>query len=488
MRCAVDGEDLQPDNGVVSEEEELSPGAVIGGHKVLGVLGRGGFAIVYEVLRDGQRLAMKVMKRKHVAKKDTVSRFFREAEVIRGLESPHLPTIYDVGELEGDGRPYILMDRLEGRSVREMLKDRGQVLPARACEIGAQVCSALALAHERGALHRDLKPANLFVVNEGSDEEHIMVLDYGVATFVAGFTDRYGALTKTNAIVGTPHYMSPEQIHAKVLDARSDVYMLGAVLYELVTGTRPFEGETLGLLLAAVHSGVYEPVPRYAPQTPKALVAVIDKALSHEPDDRFADALDMRSALLKAKDAPLETAPRPSKRPTMPSGKGVTPVTAETRDETPDRLPARAAESTESIHVPRPSSKLPVLLAAVVLLLVVGFAVQHFSATEEPVATSDAVRAQPATEPMQQPVTTPSMQSEQLPVGITTPPTEVPPLETSAMDAPTSTRREPGMRTVRVAMTEREETVETEENQPAETSSEMDLPSADMRGELLNPF
>lgn len=475
----------------MSEEEELSPGAILGGLEVVGVLGRGGFAIVYEVLRDGQPLAMKVMKRKHIAKKDTVSRFFREAEVIRGLESPHLPTIHDVGELEGDGRPFILMDRLEGRSVRDVLKDRGQILPARACKMAAQVCTALALAHERGALHRDLKPANLFVVNEGSEDEHIMLLDYGVATFVAGFTDRYGALTKTNAIVGTPHYMSPEQIHAKVLDARSDVYMLGAVLYELVTGTRPFDGETLGLLLSAVHSGVYKPVPRYAPETPKALVAIIDKALSREPDDRFADALDMRDALLKAKDAPLETAPRPSRRPTMPAGKaGVTAITAETLDETPDRLPARLAESTESIRVPRPPSRLPMLIAVVVVLLAIGFAVQHFGA-DEPVV-SDVVAEEPAP-----PIMTASMRAEPepMPVGVN-PPSEAPTdtedgvsmdvVSMGAVSMAAPSRMHPAMRRHSMEATETMEPVPPVEQ--TEMTSEPELPSADMRGELLNPF
>jgi len=282
-----------------------------GGLHVVRQVGEGGFAKVYAVgSRPGsEEQALKVMHDELRTDANAVSRFLREAEVAAKVRSPRVPVVVGHGTLS-DGPHFILTELLRGETLRELLKRGGRISPRRVAEIGAQVCEGLAVAHGEGVLHRDLAPDNVFLVaSTGGDV--VKLLDFGIATFVSGSTDRFGALTRTNAVIGTPYYMSPEQVHAKELDARSDLCSLGVVLYEAITGVRPFEGENLGLLLSAIHTGQHRPIEELAPEAPGALIAAIEKAMAREREDRFGSAKEMATALRAAATAPLE--PRPSR-------------------------------------------------------------------------------------------------------------------------------------------------------------------------------
>ncbi|MEM9068099.1 MAG: protein kinase [Myxococcota bacterium] len=301
----------------------LETGDVVLGLEVLGELGRGGFARVYLVRReDGDELlALKVMHAKHLAGEATVARFLREAEVVSRLKSERIPRVLDVGTLPA-GNAFILMEHLEGQTLAHILRD-GALDPARAVRMASQLCEALEPAHAEGVLHRDLKPENVFVCDPGSHEE-VKILDFGVATFVAGHTDHFGPLTKTSSMVGTPHYMSPEQIHARALEATSDLYMVGVLLYEMLSGRRPYDADTLGALLMQIQTGTRPPIHELAPQTPLDLIAIVDRALAHEPQDRFESAEALRHALdaadlsppppeallRRSAETPMEPAPR----------------------------------------------------------------------------------------------------------------------------------------------------------------------------------
>ncbi|HJL00232.1 MAG TPA: serine/threonine-protein kinase [Polyangiaceae bacterium LLY-WYZ-15_(1-7)] len=330
----------------------LAIGEVVSGDlEVLREVGRGGFATVYAVRdRGGRELALKVMHERREGDDDEAARFQREAEVLGRLSSPSLPRVHGVSALPG-GETTILMELLVGRTLAEAVEE-GALAPRRVARLGAQIAEALAVAHEAGVLHRDLKPENLFLVAEGTEEERVKVLDFGVATFVAGKTDRFGSLTQTNAVVGTPHYMSPEQIRSAPLDGRSDLYMLGIVLYELLTGTRPFDGETFAILLASIHSGTPPPIARLAPATPDALIAIVEKAMRREREERFRSAREMAAALRAAEDAP---APDPATRRAAAEAKATIrarPGGAETMETIPRMTPVTPAPTAQPEMAP----------------------------------------------------------------------------------------------------------------------------------------
>ncbi len=263
----------------------------------------------------GRRVALKVIHRHLIRDRQVSRRFLREARILRGLRGEHLVQLLDFGD-EDDGCLFMALDLVEGTPLDELIKR--ELLPTdRAVRIVQQICAALTCAHEAGVVHRDLKPGNV-IVEERDDGDHVRVLDFGMAKMLRGDASQsLTALTEQNMVFGTPEYMAPEQARGDDVDARCDVYAAGVILYELLTGSVPFDGPTpIGVMTAHL---VQEPAPpssrRGGDDIPPALEAVVLHALAKQPSDRYATAgalsAALGSALLRPRDV-LSTAPPPS--------------------------------------------------------------------------------------------------------------------------------------------------------------------------------
>ncbi len=270
-------------------------GAVLGRYTLDAELGAGGMATVYRA-RDGELrrdVALKVLF-PHLAKKDeVVRRFAREARAAAGLEHAHILRVYDVGggEVPGGDPPYIVMELVRGESLRE-LADRAAPLPAEVvASIGAVLCDALAVAHGAGVIHRDVKPANVLIGPGG----RLLLADFGVARI----EDDDSLVTRTGALLGTPSFMSPEQAQGDVVDARSDLYAVGATLYQLATGSLPYSGPT-ARVVAALAVGQLVPPLRRAPAIGPDLARAIEALMATDADRRPATAIAAAAGLRAA--------------------------------------------------------------------------------------------------------------------------------------------------------------------------------------------
>ena len=278
-------------------------GRVLDGKYELGArLGTGGMGAVYRARRVhiGDEVAVKVLHPQFVADAQSVERFRREARAAAVLRHPNVVTIHDFGEAQGSDAPaYIVMELVEGMSLRELLQREGRLQPARAVALMEDVCAGVGAAHRRGIVHRDLKPDNIIVLppdTEGA-RETAKVVDFGIAKLRDAAEG--AALTAAGTLIGTPYYMSPEQCRGEPLDARADVYSLGALLYEMLTGAPPFTAETV---TGVVTKHLTEPPPPLPPQlaVPRALDAACMRALAKNPNERQADAHALRRELQTA--------------------------------------------------------------------------------------------------------------------------------------------------------------------------------------------
>jgi serine/threonine protein kinase len=300
-----------------------------GKYEIEGKLGAGGMAAVYRArhLAFGEVRAIKVVNSRLADDEDFLRRFRNEAVVARRLHHPNAVRVDDLDMTE-DGRPFIVMEYVEGQNLREMIRREGALSLRRSVRIARQVASALAAAHELGIIHRDIKPDNILLAGAGP-EETAKVLDFGIAKMKEGALGDSGALmTRTGMVVGTPQYISPEQAMGRrgsELDGRADLYSLGVVLYEMVTGRLPFESDTaMGLILH--HLQTPPPPPRdLRPELdiPDPLSAVLLRALEKEPEKRFSSAAEMAGALEEVLALPLperagtaEAAPGSARPPT----------------------------------------------------------------------------------------------------------------------------------------------------------------------------
>ncbi len=224
-------------------------------------------------------------------------RFEREAHAISALNHPNICTLFDVGQHEGSG--YLVMEFIEGKPIA------GPMPVEQAITYGVQICEALHAAHRKGIIHRDLKPANILVTKQG-----IKLLDFGLAKLAASGSGvmaapagsaaeqaTLAALTGAHTVVGTPQYMAPEQIEAREVDARTDIFAFGCVLYELITGHRAFEGQTSSSIMAAVLATKPRPIEELVPLTPPALERIISRCLAKDPEDRWHTARDVAAEL-----------------------------------------------------------------------------------------------------------------------------------------------------------------------------------------------
>jgi serine/threonine protein kinase len=267
-------------------------------------LGAGGMGVVYkaEDIRLGRSVALKFLPDELSHDPSAVERFEREARAVSALNHPHICSIYDVGE--HGGRRFIVMELLEGTAFDGLLTG-GALPPDQVVDLGIQIADALEAAHDKGLIHRDLKPANLMLTRRGQAK----LLDFGLAKSLAHLEDEVSPtvaqtqtqLTSFGAVLGTVAYMSPEQVRGETLDARTDIFSLGAVLYEMATGRRAFPGNTSGTISDGILNRTPLPAGRVSPGVPPNLEGIINKSLEKDRALRYQKASDVRADLQRLK-------------------------------------------------------------------------------------------------------------------------------------------------------------------------------------------
>ncbi|HDP36140.1 MAG TPA: serine/threonine protein kinase, partial [Candidatus Hydrogenedentes bacterium] len=263
----------------------------LGRYEIIRELGKGAMGVVYEG-RDpslGRRVAIKTARRDIIERsglaKEMMERFLREARAAGMLNHPNIITIYDVGEEEGVA--YIAMEFLEGKDLNTIITEQRKFDVETVANYGALICEALACAHDQGVFHRDVKPANIFIPSQGV----LKVVDFGIAR------THDSTLTQDGALIGTPTYMSPEQFMGQKVDARSDLFSVGIILYEMLTGEKPFTGEALTTIMHHILKSNPAPPHELNYLVPEALSAAVMRALSKRPQERYSNGRAMAAAL-----------------------------------------------------------------------------------------------------------------------------------------------------------------------------------------------
>ncbi len=284
-------------------------GRTVSHYRVLEKLGGGGMGVVHRAEDSvlGRTVALKFLPQDAMRDQQTLDRFLREARAAAALNHPHICTVHEVGEQ--DGEPFIVMELLEGTTLKHLIEENSLKIE-RVIELGIQIADALDLAHSRGIVHRDIKPANIFVTRSGQAK----VLDFGVAKFTqkavrvaeavgAGMATEASAvhLTSPGSTVGTACYMSPEQTLGQELDARTDLFSFGSVLYEMTTGSVAFPGGTPAAISDAILHGTPKSALDLSPNAPAELDRIINKALEKDPDMRYQSAAELRGDLKRLK-------------------------------------------------------------------------------------------------------------------------------------------------------------------------------------------
>ncbi len=355
----------------------LSKGEILAGRfRVQSVLGTGGMATVYQVTdlalerTNPQQAtkAAKVLKSSLVNAHHAAERLRREGALLQHLSHPNLVRTETYGELD-DGRVFVVMEHLEGKTLREYLSETGPLPLHTALGFGIAICNGLQAAHEAGVIHRDLKPENIFIVPPQNSQEHehptplLKLLDFGIAKAF----DRE-RLTHTGQFLGTPRYMAPEQLQDDTqVTPQTDVYAVGIVLYEMLAGTPPFTGRTATDALASILSGQVEPLHQHRPDLPQPLVDLVLTAMARIPDVRPKSASLLKRSLQQllpaptqahnrnqepARTGPMGTVPHPSEHPAQHTVQPTVQPASTQAQATFDSLPFQATQEQ-----PRPESK-----------------------------------------------------------------------------------------------------------------------------------
>ncbi len=316
--CASDGHALTSSSDNVPVKEWAVPlGSVVGGYRHTDRIGKGGMGVVYraEHQRLGKKVAINMLRPDLAAEKALVQRFFDEARAASRIGHDGIVQIFDFIE-EGPHRCYV-MELLEGHALSAEL-DGKVMAPERVITIGLQIASALGAAHDAGVIHRDLKPDNVFLRRATDGGEQVKLLDFGIAKLKES-DDAGASLTQTGVVLGTPAYMSPEQLEGMKLDARSDIYALGVLLYEMATGMRPFRGRTVAeVILKHVREVPVPPSKAAGVALPFALETTILACLEKDRERRPQTMRDVASLLA---DAPPQTLELPASAPASPPAK-----------------------------------------------------------------------------------------------------------------------------------------------------------------------
>jgi eukaryotic-like serine/threonine-protein kinase len=350
-----------------------SPTTVGGRYELGELLGRGGMAEVRRAVdqRLGRSVAVKQLRADLAIDPTFQARFRREAQSAAGLNHPTIVAVYDTGEeidpLSGVSIPYIVMELVEGPTLRDVLREGRKILPERAMELTQGVLEALSYSHKAGIVHRDIKPANVMLTPNGG----VKVMDFGIARAVA---DTSATMTQTAAVIGTAQYLSPEQARGETVDARSDLYSTGCLLYELLAGRPPFVGDSP---VSVAYQHVREaPVPpsQLDPEITPEIDAVVLKALAKDPDDRYQSAAEMKADLTRLLTGEQTTAQRTTAVVPLAAG-----AMAANAYDTPTHvagpptvLPPEALEEEYEEEEPQKSRVGLAILIAALIVLVLG--------------------------------------------------------------------------------------------------------------------
>jgi serine/threonine-protein kinase len=304
-------------------------GKTIGGkYNVRAVLGEGGMGTVFEALNlaIGRQVAIKVLHATQLRKKDAVRRFHQEARAAGAIGHPNICEVYDLGTLD-DGCPYLVMEKLVGETLADRIAREGGLPTDEVVDILTQVLSGLVAAHEKGIVHRDIKPENVFLTRRVGCPPVAKLVDFGVSKIIAAqrvdADDQEMDLTRTGIVLGTPYYLAPEQARGdRNLDARVDLYASGVVLYEALTGRRPFTAANYNALLINILTRSPRPARELRPDLPEAFDQILQKAMAREPFDRYQSAVEFQNDLQR-----LGLAPRasPSRAPAPLAAEPVPP-------------------------------------------------------------------------------------------------------------------------------------------------------------------
>ncbi len=339
----------------VTPEIFIKPGDVIAGkYKIIRIIGEGGMGIVVEAIHEklDQRVAIKFHRPQAIANEESIARFLREARAAAQIQSEHIARVSDVATLDG-GDPYFVMEFLEGEDLDSVIEADGPLTIPVALDYTLQVCEALAEAHALGIVHRDLKPANLFLARRADGTTNVKLLDFGISKTLPKGDDAELNMTKTRALMGSPLYMAPEQMRStKRVDHRADIWSLGVLMHEMLTGETPFVGETLPEVCASIAAD--EPIPLTTKRldAPVELERVILRCLEKDSEYRYADVADLITDL--APILPPEAASSVARIVRVLRGRGTTPPPVTSIR--PPRHSVSVRGSRPSLPGPAPSS------------------------------------------------------------------------------------------------------------------------------------
>ncbi|MCP4603858.1 MAG: serine/threonine protein kinase [Proteobacteria bacterium] len=380
-------------------------------YRLVRLLGEGGMGAVYEAEHTllNRTVAVKVMHPNIATNPEAVDRFFREAQSASAIGHPNIIEIHDVGK-DVDGTVFMVMELLKGENLDSLVKKRGALPPARAISIVLQILSALFAAHKKGIIHRDLKADNVFLAIDTRMREEVKLLDFGIAKVADAGHDTDMGLTKPGTVMGTPHYLSPEQAKGgKNIDHRIDIWTTGVLLYEMLTAHLPFYGDNYNEILSRVLLDTPSPISKYVQDVPEPLVKIVNKALAKDRDERYSDVAEMIEELMPLQDhaaysmstsavnalkdsvVPPPYSPRngDTREESQPASVvvPVTPVTPDTRIESlsPDLIQTIGLESLEPEAKKRRAKSIIYAVAGVAATAAVAIAlVSGLGKTEEP--------------------------------------------------------------------------------------------------------
>ncbi len=302
-------------------------------YRIVCKIGEGGMGAVYEATHEliGRRVAVKCLHPQFASDAQVVARFQREAQASSMVGNEHIVDVTDMGRFP-DGSPFIVLEFLEGQELGKLIERDGAQPLGRVVHILTQACRALGAAHAKGIVHRDLKPENIYLVERHDDPDFVKVIDFGISKMKEQAESLSGGLTKTGMALGTPYYMSPEQAQGlKDVDQRADVYALGVILFEALTGRLPFEADTYPLLMVKIMTEAPPPLRSYRPDLPLGLEQVAQQAMAKNRDERFRSVEELAAALAPfahVNDEPVVVAPPRPLAPTAPGFGTPPPATA----------------------------------------------------------------------------------------------------------------------------------------------------------------